>query len=118
MILLHLIGFGPVLAAEILAASENNPVLVGAGLGGAGGLLVLLVRELRRSGEGVWKIVAAARLDTHRARYDLALERHYRDVAETSLRIERGLLPAGTPPSTPHPGPYVEPSEKELKSWA
>jgi hypothetical protein len=104
-------------AVGIYAATDTNPFVLGGTATGAVALLSLLIRELRRSGESVWRLVMSARADTHRARYDLAVEKYLRDVAETRLRICLGLAPEGTEPRTPDPGPYVEPTDKELRSW-
>lgn len=106
--------------AVLVAAADatSNVFIVASGLSIAVGLITFLVKELRQSSSGAWRVVRAGNRELHRARWELETERYWRDVAETDLRIERGVVPQGTLPSRTNPGQYREPTEEELKQWA
>lgn len=83
--------------AAFLAAEPTVPVV-----GGAFGLLAVLamylLRELNRSSGGAWRVVREKNRQIHRKDWEIA---HWQHVA--------GL--------GDDPGPYIPPTEQELKTW-
>jgi hypothetical protein len=76
----------------------------GAGVTGAGFLIVLLVRELNKSSSGAWTIVREKNRTIHLQNWKIAVLEYRLAKCQN---VEAGL----------DPGPYVPPTEEELKTW-
>jgi hypothetical protein len=74
------------------------------GVTGVSLLIILLVRELYKSSSGAWTIVREKNRTIHRLTWERDTERYIRYKAQ-------GIDPG------PDPGPYVPPTEEELKTW-
>lgn len=90
-------------------------------IGGAAGasiaLAALLLREINRNSSGAWRIVQDKNRTIHRMTWTDRVKDRRIAVLETELRICRGIAAPGTEPDVVDPGPYVPPTEDELKSW-
>jgi hypothetical protein len=82
----------------LLAASEPTLPVIGGSLGLLLALAGYLLRELNRSSGGAWRVVRERNREIHRLRWSEAHWQHVAGVGED-------------------PGPYVPPTEQELKTW-
>lgn len=100
----------------LLAAEVPLPYTVG-GVGGIGALAIYLLRELRHASDGTWKIVREKNKIIHRQNYDLAYKDWRIADLENDLLRCRGLLNDNNVSHVEQPGPYIPPTEAELKTW-
>lgn len=102
--------------ALVVAAEVPLPYTVG-GVGGIGGLAIYLLRELRHASDGAWKIVREKNKIIHRLTYDGLVKDAKIASLENDLLRCRGLANETNIAAVDHPGPYIPPTEAELKTW-
>jgi hypothetical protein len=89
---------------EIFAATDPTLPVVGGAAGTAVLLVVYLLRELNRSSGGAWKVVMDKNRTIHRMTWE-------KDRLAYQLAMCQGVEPP------PNPGPYIPPTEEELRTW-
>jgi hypothetical protein len=109
-------GTGPLLVSAIFGIDSTWPTIGGAA-GASIALAALLLREINRNSSGAWRIVQDKNRTIHRMAWVDAVKERRIAVLETELRICRGIASPGTDPDVADPGPYVAPTEDELRSW-
>ena len=100
-----------------ILALESTQFYGAGGALGAGGLGLYLLSELRKSSGGAWRVVRDKNETIHRQSWELAKARYERALIEQELLRCRGIKTQTEVTWVQDPGPYVKPTEDELKLW-